>query len=416
MKEFTGERVIPDEVDADLLNEHVARYAFAERLARDKRVLDAGCGVGYGAARLATVARRVVGLEIASEAVEAARCRYTGPRLEFLRGDCRALPFSAASFDLVVAFEVIEHLDPWEHLLAESRRVLAPGGKLVVSTPNRLYYAESRESPNPFHIHEFDYEEFRAALAAYFPHVRIFFENHAHALVFSCPETGGVEASIERLAADASTAHFFTAVCSARPLRGSRAFVYLPQAGNVLREREHHITLLDRWLEEAKESLSKLHAEHQALEREAAQDREKAQEAIRALEEENARKTEWSRQLEAEVERIKGLLESLQAEYQERTEWALKLEAERQRLVEEIQQVRNDLKTTVDQLHWAEAELEKRTAWAQDLDRQVARLTTDLNAIFASLAYRIGRRIGLAPTVPSDPNFRGPSRGALRAR
>ncbi|MEI9974184.1 MAG: hypothetical protein WDO73_20315 [Ignavibacteriota bacterium] len=50
MAEFTGERVIPGEVDVDLLNEHLARYTFAARLARGKRVLDAGCGAGYGSA------------------------------------------------------------------------------------------------------------------------------------------------------------------------------------------------------------------------------------------------------------------------------------------------------------------------------------------------------------------------------
>ena len=56
MAEFTGERVIPGQVDADLLNEHLARYAFAVRLAGGKRVLDAGCGAGYGSAELAVAA------------------------------------------------------------------------------------------------------------------------------------------------------------------------------------------------------------------------------------------------------------------------------------------------------------------------------------------------------------------------
>ena len=56
MAEFTGERLIPGQVDVDLLNEHMARYTFAVRLARGKRVLDAGCGAGYGSAELAQVA------------------------------------------------------------------------------------------------------------------------------------------------------------------------------------------------------------------------------------------------------------------------------------------------------------------------------------------------------------------------
>jgi len=53
------------------------------------------------------------------------------------------LPFEDASFDLVVAFEVIEHLENWRGFLEESRRVLAASGQLIVSTPNRLYYTES---------------------------------------------------------------------------------------------------------------------------------------------------------------------------------------------------------------------------------------------------------------------------------
>ena len=59
--EFTGERVVPGQVDADLWNEHLARYAFAAPLAPGKRVLDAGCGSGYGSAELARTARTVVG-------------------------------------------------------------------------------------------------------------------------------------------------------------------------------------------------------------------------------------------------------------------------------------------------------------------------------------------------------------------
>ena len=61
--EFTGERVVPGQTDVDLMNEHLARYGFAESLVAGKRVLDAGCGVGYGSARLARSADRVVGLD-----------------------------------------------------------------------------------------------------------------------------------------------------------------------------------------------------------------------------------------------------------------------------------------------------------------------------------------------------------------
>jgi protein-L-isoaspartate O-methyltransferase len=78
--EFTGERVIPGEVDADLLNEHLARYTFAARLARGKRVLDAGCGAGYGTAELARAAlNAMVGVDRAPEAVDFARATTANP-------------------------------------------------------------------------------------------------------------------------------------------------------------------------------------------------------------------------------------------------------------------------------------------------------------------------------------------------
>ena len=355
MGEFTGERVIPGQVDPDLWNEHVARYAFAARRAAGKRVLDAGCGVGYGAARLAAVARQVVGLDLAPEAVQAARRHYSGARLEFLQADCRRLPFRARSFDLVTAFEVIEHLQDWERLLVETRRILTKDGVLLLSTPNRLYYAETRDEPNPFHAHEFDYQEFSAALGSHFPHVRVFEQNHAASIVFSRPQPDGVETAFEPGRDDPAASHFFVAICSARSLDAGPTFIYVPASGNVLRERGRHIALLESelaqknaWLEETKKNLDELHRSHQALEEESAAQRRRAEQLVRDLEAENLRKTQWAQQVEAEVERLKGLLEKAQQELHEQTQWALKLDAERseilanyQRLDEEATRLRN---------------------------------------------------------------------------
>src|SRR3954468_24242667 len=88
LAEFTGERVIPGEVDADLLNEHMARYAFAARLSRRKQVLDAGCGAGYGSAELARAASDVLGVDVSPDAVAFARERYQAPNLKFEVADC----------------------------------------------------------------------------------------------------------------------------------------------------------------------------------------------------------------------------------------------------------------------------------------------------------------------------------------
>src|SRR6266436_4548559 len=214
--EFTGERVIPDRVDPNLWNEHIARYAFASRLSRNRRVLDAGCGTGYGAAELSYAANSVTGMDISADAVAFARNQYSRRNLNWVQGSCTALPMVDASFDLVVAFEVIEHLTDWPQLIAEARRVLAPGGQFIVSTPNKSYYAESRKlsGPNPFHTHEFEYEEFRDALKEVFPHVSLFLEDHTEGVIFkSVSAWGGADVRMEGPEPDPLHANFYVAVC-----------------------------------------------------------------------------------------------------------------------------------------------------------------------------------------------------------
>ena len=327
--EFTGERAIPGQTDPDLMNEHWARYAFAEALVGSKRVLDAGCGVGYGAARLAEVAAEVVALDQARDPLTAGGKQYSHPRLRFVQGDCTRFPFADSSLDAVVAFEVIEHLDEWKALIEESRRVLVPAGQFIVSTPNRLYYGEAREDPNPFHVHEFTHDEFREELGRCFPHVMLFLENHADALVFAGEQFQGIRAHLETADQTPDEAHFFLAVCSQRPLHGSQAFVYLPSSANLLREREKHIGLLqgevnkrDEWLAAARVELDKFDAVQESAKRTIAQ-----------LEQENADKENWAQQLDGELAGVRAerekciqLLEDSEKRVTERTDWAQQLD------------------------------------------------------------------------------------------
>src|SRR5690348_9625094 len=190
--EFTGERVIPGEVDDNLFNEHLARYRFVAHLVREFGLegffLDAGCGTGYGSAEIAKAGMNVLGIDISPDAVAYARRRYSSiPDLRFAQASCTRLPVRDGAFHWIAAFEVIEHLSGWRDFLAEVRRVLDPDGLFLVSTPNRLYYAESRQDagPNPFHVHEFTADEFYSELSSVFPHVKVLEQNHVEGIAFS---------------------------------------------------------------------------------------------------------------------------------------------------------------------------------------------------------------------------------------
>ena len=413
MAEFTGERVIPGQVDADLWNEHFARYLFASRLARGKRVADLGSGSGYGSSALAEHALNVTGVELSAEAVEYAQANYGSPKVQFVCASATDTGLEKSAYDLVVAFEVIEHLTNWGELLREAKRLLKPGGQFVVSTPNRDYYAESRRlaGPNPYHEHEFDFAEFDTALRELFPYVSLFVQNHSEAVVFQpLGKHAGAELRMEKGTAQTEGAHFFLAVCALSPQMGSPAFVYLPTAANVLREREHHIQKLEEELAQKTAWLEKNVAEHAELVKVHA-------ELKQELETRNRWADDLNRQLTAKGERIAALQQELAAEqagareivaqYETKiveleadvaakAKWAIDTE---QRMNAEFAAKTQELAECNALLTAAEQTVEERTQWALSLEQQRLDMEARLSAVQASRWYKLGRSIGLGPEV-----------------
>jgi SAM-dependent methyltransferase len=410
LAEFTGERLIPGQVDIDLLNEHMARYTFAARLARGKRVLDAGCGAGYGSAELAVVAESVVGIDCSADAVDFAREHYRTPNLRFEQGSCTVLPHRAGCFDLVVAFEVIEHLEDWRGFLNEVRRVLADSGQFIVSTPNKLYYTESRgaEGANPFHVHEFEFEEFRDDLRAVFPYVTLFLENHVEGVTFQPHEPGTtVEVRVDAGEPAPGDSHFFVAVCAHRPQLGNPTFVYVPRAANVLRERERHIALLEQELGVKNQWLLDAQAEHAALlekfrEQKEALERSNrwAQQMVHELEDSHARIVALQEEMEREqaaalkmADDFSAKIRDLERDIRAKTQWALDVEAD-------VKKQTADLVRAVEALHHTEKELDERTRWALSLQEEARRLGDQLALVRASRWVRLGRKAGFGPALP----------------
>ncbi|MCK9538721.1 class I SAM-dependent methyltransferase [Dokdonella sp.] len=223
---FTGERFTPECV-REIWYEHWHRYAFARPLAAGRRVLDAACGEGYGAAMLAAVASEVTGVDIDPATVEHARSRYAGvPHLRYEQGDAARLPFSDASFDLVVSFETLEHLAAQEALVAGFARVLADDGLLIISSPDKHVYSELAGFRNEFHVKELYREELLELLRPHFPHLRLYGQKLLfQSAVWALDQAGGPLAAItaaqhgERIQDGLAYAPmYFIAVCGKRPL------------------------------------------------------------------------------------------------------------------------------------------------------------------------------------------------------
>ncbi|MEP6678275.1 MAG: methyltransferase domain-containing protein [Betaproteobacteria bacterium] len=169
--EFTGERFVPG-LDGEIAHEHWHRYAFARRFVAGRRVADVACGEGYGSALLAASAGSVVGIDVdAASIAHAVKAYGTTPKLRFVEGTASALPLADACVDAVVSFETVEHLAAADQprMIAEFARVLAPGGLLVLSSPNRPEYSDARGYANPFHVHELDRGELERVLVGAFP-------------------------------------------------------------------------------------------------------------------------------------------------------------------------------------------------------------------------------------------------------
>lgn len=151
---LTGERTVPHlPAENYWFRRHLAAYHFAAALCRGARVLEAGAGEGYGAAAVRNAgAATVVALDYDAAAIGHLRATY---RLAAIRGNLVALPFRDAAFDLVLSLQTIEHVWDQSRFLDECARVLVPGGKLVLTTPNRRTFPAG----NPFHSRELDAAE-----------------------------------------------------------------------------------------------------------------------------------------------------------------------------------------------------------------------------------------------------------------
>ena len=171
MKDAT-ERIYPDREPLGILSIHLKRYKFALNYCKGKTVLDAACGVGYGAYHLTQVASRVVGIDIDPQAIAYGQERFSSDCLSLRVADVMNTGFSDSEFDVICSFEAIEHLSNIPMYLKEIARILSPQGVCILSTPQ---VSKTNHHPdNPYHMIEFARKDFEALLQEYFNDVELF--------------------------------------------------------------------------------------------------------------------------------------------------------------------------------------------------------------------------------------------------
>jgi 2-polyprenyl-3-methyl-5-hydroxy-6-metoxy-1,4-benzoquinol methylase/glycosyltransferase involved in cell wall biosynthesis len=216
-------RVAPGFAWNELYIHSAKRYLFAAEWARGLRVLDLGCGVGYGAKILARSAAQVVAADVDEHPLRYGEETYPDAKIQRVHiapvTEAQGLPFADGSFDAVVSVEVIEHVpvEQMQAFFAEMARVLKPSGAVILSTPNKNVYIHY---PDPYHVSLMTLEEFSRLLNSQFEDVQVYGQLRSKGLPHTTMEFDIVD--------EARDDHeIFVAVC--RGYRGRQATISLPE-------------------------------------------------------------------------------------------------------------------------------------------------------------------------------------------
>lgn len=167
----TAERTDPaNPAEGPILARQMAAYVNALDLAVNRMVVEIGCGCGAGTALLAEVAKKVIAIDYDAACIEQNRSERDLAAVTFVVAQVPPLPPVALRADLIVCFQMIEHLADPTPLLRAMYDAVLPGGAVLISTPNA---AESL-SPNPYHLHEYRGEELQTVLEGIYDRVTLY--------------------------------------------------------------------------------------------------------------------------------------------------------------------------------------------------------------------------------------------------
>jgi ubiquinone/menaquinone biosynthesis C-methylase UbiE len=386
---FTGERYVPT-VQGRIRYEHLHRYALALEFVQGKSVLDIASGEGYGSAYLSKFANSVIGVDIDRECVNFSRNKYGDiANLEFVVGSCDAIPLSSESLDIVTSFETLEHHDKHDEMMREIKRVLKPGGVLVISAPNRLTYSENPQSAsanpnNQFHVKEPYEYQFVSLLSRYFKNVKLYGQRLAiGSFVFplspnNLPSTISSYTSkqdgLTREFCSLQEPIYFVAVCSDEINNTQKLLdsIFIDDRDDVLIELEKatqaQLNQLNYNLELKDIRCSELQSEVAQLQALLSNFQSQLQQTEGLLE-----------QSQSQLQQTEGLLEQSQSQLHE-TEVVL------EQSQSQLQQTEGLLEQSQSQLHETEVVLEQSQSQLQQTEDELAQLQSQLQQTEDELA------------------------------
>ena len=368
---FTGERFIPGICNEELTSEHMNRYWFAASMVKGMRVLDIACGSGYGSMMLHENAVSVDGVDISEEAIAFCREMYQAETLHYHVGSVDAIPLPDGSMDAVVSFETLEHVSAETQLafMQEIRRVLVPGGLLMISTPNKAIYDERGE--NDFHVHELAPDDFETLLKQNFRNVEVYGQMSEICNLIVTNHEGN---SLVSKGPAVENCEYLVAVCSDGELPAAPRAAML-RLDNPLRK-------LRAWASENNNRIEELSAwgksqDKQIAERDA---------TIRELSSENEKLSAWGKSQDAQIAGRDATIRELNSENEKLSAWGKSQDeqiAERDATIRELSNQNEKLSewgksqdaqiaerdATIQKLS---SENEKLSAWGKSQDVQIA--------------------------------------------
>lgn len=166
---------------------HMATYEFAEKYCKNKIVLDFGCGTGYGSYYISKVAKKVIAVDISQEAIDLCKKNYKNENLTFKLIDdlsYKDLKIENETFDVVLSFQVIEHIYDRTKYVSEIKRILKKNGKFICATPDKSLRLLPFQNPwNRWHVYEYGHKEFKLQLDDFFKKTAIFGMSGSRALM-----------------------------------------------------------------------------------------------------------------------------------------------------------------------------------------------------------------------------------------